>query len=207
VFGKIPGVKEYSRYEAENQLLAGWRAGDREAYRTLVDRYHQKIIRTCKGFVHSDADAEDIAQDVFVEVFRSVGQFRGDSEISTWIYRIAVNRSINFLRSKSRMRVLSFLAGDSRTGEDRVPEKAARRESCPDEELHRTDRTNALNKAVDSLPANQRTAFILSKYEEMSYREISEVMKVSIGSVESLIFRAKQNLQKKLQVFYRKNMR
>lgn len=193
-------------YKDDNQLIEELRAGDREAYRILVDKYHVKVIRTCKGFVHSTADAEDIAQEVFIEVFRSISRFRGESELSTWIYRIAVTRSLNFLRSASRRKVISFFTGQSDMEEPWVPEKQAGPESSPDQIMFRTEQARALEKALSSLPENQRTAFVLNKYDDLSYKEISDIMNVSIGSVESLIFRAKQNLQKKLTDFYKKNI-
>ena len=193
-------------YREDNQLIEGLVSGDREAYRALVDKYQVKVIRTCIGFVHSTADAEDIAQEVFIEVFRSVDRFRGDSELSTWIYRIAVNRSLNFLKSSARRKVVSFLTGQSDEKEPWVPEKQAGQESSPDEAIIRSEQARALEKALSSLPENQRTAFVLNKYDDLPYKEIADVMNISIGSVESLIFRAKQNLQKKLHDFYKKNI-
>ncbi len=195
------------RYNGDKQLLEGLRSGDRDAYRHLVESYHVKVIRTCKGFVHTDADAEDIAQEVFIEVFRSVDRFRGESALSTWIYRIAVNKSLNFLRGSGRRKLFSFLTGfeeNDSSGRTREPVST---DGNPEEELVRNDQARMLQMALASLPSNQRTAFVLNKYEDMPYKEIAEVMDVSIGSVESLIFRAKQNLQKKLLNFYNKNMR
>jgi len=193
-------------YKEDNQLVEGLRAGNREVYRILVEKYHVKVIRTCKGFVHSTADAEDIAQEVFIEVFRSVDRFRGESELSTWIYRIAVNRSLNFLRSSARRKVISFFTGQSDERESWLPEKEAGPESNPDQNMIRSEQARALEKALSLLPENQRTAFVLNKYDDIPYKEIADIMNLSIGSVESLIFRAKQNLQKKLQDFYRKNI-
>jgi RNA polymerase sigma-70 factor (ECF subfamily) len=200
-------LSDKEKYRTDIQLIEGLRSGEREAYRILVDRYHVKVIRTCMGFVHSQSDAEDIAQEVFIEVFRSVGSFRGDSGLSTWIYRIAVNKSLNYLRSSARRRVFSFITGHAGEGKPEVPDIKAGNESNADDSLIRNDQAKALEKALASLPENQRTAFVLNKYEDMAYKEIAAVMDISIGSVESLIFRAKQNLQKKLYVFYQKNMK
>jgi RNA polymerase sigma-70 factor (ECF subfamily) len=183
------------------------KTGNRDAFRILVEKYHVKVIRTCTGFVHSSADAEDIAQEVFIEVFRSVKKFRGDSELSTWVYRIAVNKSLNFLRSSGRRKIFSFFTGDSEKNEQLITNIEAGIENNPDAPINRNDQAMALETALASLPLNQRTAFVLNKYEEMPYKEIAVIMNISIGSVESLLFRAKQNLQKKLFVFYQKNMR
>jgi len=200
-------LSDNDKYNVDSQLLDGLRSGDREAYRLLVDKYHVKVIRTCTGFVHSDADAEDIAQEVFIEVFRSVDRFRGDSSISTWIYRIAVNKSLNFLRSSARKKVFSFLTGHDDSNSVGTIQEPASQEISPEDSLIRSDQARMLEKAMASLPGKQRTAFVLNKYEDMAYKEIAEIMDISLGSVESLIFRAKQNLQKKLYVFYNKNMR
>jgi len=195
------------RYNNDNQFIDDLREGKHDAFKILVDKFQVKVIRTCLGFVHSAADAEDIAQEVFIEVFRSMNKFRGESELSTWIYRIAVNRSINFIRSSARRRVISFLTGMTDEEKPRVPEKESGKESSPDEAMIRADQARALEKALRSLPDNQRTAFVLNKYDDLSYKEIADVMKISMGSVESLIFRAKQNLQKSLRVFYTENLK
>jgi RNA polymerase sigma-70 factor (ECF subfamily) len=195
------------RYKDDIQLLEGLRSGDRDAYKLLVDKYHVKVIRTCTGFVHSAADAEDIAQEVFIEVFRSVDRFRGDASISTWIYRIAVNKSLNFLRSSARRKVFSFITGYDGSDSKGSIQEPASQEDSPDEPLIRSDQARMLDKALAKLPDKQRTAFVLNKYEDLAYKEIAEIMDTSIGSVESLIFRAKQNLQKGLYDFYNKNMR
>ena len=172
----------------------------------LVDKYHVKVIRTCTGFVHSGADAEDIAQEVFIEVFRSVDSFRGESALSTWIYRIAVNKSLNFLRSVARRKVFSFLTGNDDKDSAGITHEPASQENSPEELMIRSDQARTLEKALASLPEKQRTAFVLNKYEDMAYKEIAEIMDISLGSVESLIFRAKQNLQKKLKYFYNKDL-
>jgi RNA polymerase sigma factor (sigma-70 family) len=194
-------------YREESQLIEGLKAGDREAYQILVERFHVRVIRTCTGFVHSSSDAEDVAQEVFIEIFRSIGRFRGESELSTWIYRIAVTKSLNHLRSQSRRKIFSFITGQHDDGFQMLPESQAGPESNADEAMIRSDQSKALEKALASIPENQRTAFVLNKYEDMPYKEIAAVMDITIGSVESLIFRAKGNLQKKLYGFYQKNIR
>lgn len=193
-------------YSNVSELTAAVSSGDQEAFRFLIGKYQDKVIRTSKGFVHSDADAEDIAQEVFIEIYQSISSFRGDSELSTWIYRVTVNKSLNFLKTASRRKIVSFfdLNGSGRQESDKNP--AAPPESSPDDGMVRSDQADAVKKALDSLPANQRTAFVLSKYEDLSYREIAEIMKITIPSVESIIFRAKQNLRKRLYRFYKKNM-
>jgi len=176
--------------------------GDSRTFRELVDKYQLPVRNTCLGIIRNRHDAEDIAQDVFVEVFRSINSFRSDSKLSTWIYRIAVNKSINFVNKKKREKWLSPLE-DLFAGRNER-EFHASPDVLPSSDLEKQQRERNLYKALDSLPENQRIAFTLNKYEELSYQEISEVMNLSLSSVESLIHRAKVNLQKKLWNCYKK---
>lgn len=194
------------KYSKESELIDALRSGDQAAFRYLVEKYQDKVKRTSKGFIHSDYDAEEITQEVFIEVYKSIEKFRKESELSTWIYRIAVNKSLNFLRSATKRRIFSFF-DFSESGVTKLENNTlASSEYNADENMINSEINMAVNKALDSLPDNQRTAFILSKYEDLAYSEIADVMNVSIPSVESLLFRAKQNLQKKLFIFYKKNM-
>jgi len=190
----------------DTELIEGLRAGSQEAFRSLVDTYQQRVIRTCKGFVQSDDDAEDIAQEVFIEIWKSFNKFRGDAELSTWIYRISVNKSLNFIRSAYKRKMLSFFQFPDSTISSFTDDLAVSTDYSPDDDLGRSEQAEAVKKAIDSLPSKQRTAFILSKYDDLSYKEIADVMNSTIPSVESLIFRARQNLQKRLYIFYKKNM-
>lgn len=177
---------------------------DEKTFQELVQSFRKHVFHTCLGFVHDEDDAEDITQEVFIEVFRSVEKFRGDSKLSTWIYRIAVNKSLNYLRKHKKTR--SFISinqlfhlphSNNETFESNEP-------STEDKELEKKELSHVLEKAIHSLPSNQQIAFTLSKYDELPYQEIAEVMNVSLSAVESLIHRAKLNLQKKL-INYRKD--
>ena len=178
---------------SENEILEQLQKGSETAFSELVEKYKRQVINTCYGMVHNTEDAEDIAQDVFIEVFRSIQNFRADSKISTWLYRIAVNRSLNYIRdNKKRKWFQSF--------EDLVKEKNNQLQhqtsENPGVELENLQRANILHDAISSLPENQKTAFTLNKYEDLSYKEIAEIMETSVASVESLIHRAKTGLQK-----------
>lgn len=173
---------------------------NQQAFEELVNRYQSLVVKTCRGFVNSYADAEDLAQEVFIEIFQSLSGFRSESKLSTWIYRIAVNKSLNFVRKQKRgnfmQSIENFFAGKS-NGKNSLDIED---ESTTNPERAVISRENKimLKNAINSLPENQRIAFILSKYQDLSYKEISEVMSVSLPSVESLLFRAKANLQKHL---------
>ncbi|MGM0622209.1 MAG: RNA polymerase sigma factor [Bacteroidota bacterium] len=188
---------------SEAEIIKNLQEGDGKAFRQLVVKYQQLVVNTCFGLVHNTEDAEDIAQDVFIEVFRSVHKFRADSKISTWLYRIAVNRSLNFIRDNKRRKW--FRSVDETNAPDgKDVYKISEETGSPDTDMENSQRTALLHEAIDSLPKNQRVAFTLNKYEDLSYKEISEVMQVSLSSVESLIHRAKKNLQKKLYTCYKK---
>lgn len=172
----------------------------RKAFEELVNKYQPLVAKTCLGFVSSQADAEDLTQDVFIEVFESLDSFRSESKISTWLYRIAVNKSLNYIRKQKREKMFRSIENFFTTkGERSEPlELIDKGGASADRKIEAFENKQMLKNAINSLPDNQRIAFILSKYQDLSYKEIAEVMSVSLSSVESLLFRAKANLQKKL---------
>lgn len=159
------------------------------------------MLNLCYRFVHNREDAEDVTQEVFVQVYCSLENFRGDAKISTWIYRIAVSKSLDFLRRKKRKKrfgIIQRLFDEDATDQE-FPLPVF---DNPHTELEQKDRARILKWAVNSLPENQRIAISLNKYEGFSYQEVAEIMETSLSSVESLLFRAKKNLEKKLQKYY-----
>ena len=189
----------------EKELVENIRNGDASAFRNLVDEYQVKVLNVSYRFVNNREDTEDIAQEVFIEVHRSIEGFRGDSKLSTWIYRITVSKSLDFLRMKSRKKrfgKMKYLNGEEET-EEQIP---ASNTVNPEKELENQDRIRVLMNAIGTLSENQRVAFTLSKIDELSYKEIAEVLGSTISSVESLIHRAKVNLRNKLYNFYKKNI-
>ncbi len=188
----------------ESNLIQGIQQGDRKAFRQLVETYQRMVVNTCFGIVHSKADAEDLAQDVFLEIFRTAENFRGDSKISTWVYRIATNRSLNFVRNKKRKGFFQTLEETFTGGKNQHREISQNRSDQPDHQITDSQRKDLLHRAIDQLPEKQRIAFTLNKYEDLSYQQIAEVMETSLASVESLIHRAKKNLQEQLYECYKK---
>ncbi|MFY9150452.1 MAG: sigma-70 family RNA polymerase sigma factor [Prolixibacteraceae bacterium] len=189
----------------ENQLITGIQQGDQKSFKLLVEKYQRMVVNTCLGIVHNNTDAEDIAQDVFLEVFRTAQNFRGDSKISTWLYRIATNRSLNFIRNNKRKGFFQSIEDAFTGGHHRNKEISENRDDQPDQNITGQQRKDMLYQAIDKLPEKQRVAFTLNKYEELPYQQIAEVMEVSLASVESLIHRAKKNLQEQLYDCYKKN--
>jgi RNA polymerase sigma-70 factor, ECF subfamily len=184
----------------DNDFIDQLKNRDEKAFKQLVDGYQKLVFITCMGIEHSDNDADDVAQEVFIEAFNSIDKFRADSKISTWLYRIAINKSLNFVRDNKRNRLLQSI------GLKNTPDIADEENNAdhPFEAIQQKQQKKIMDAAIDSLPETQRTAFILNKFDDLSYKEISEVMDISLSSVESLIFRAKQNLQKKLLHCYKK---
>lgn len=180
----------------EAELLDGLKQNDQQAFRMLLNQYRDKIFRVCYGLLNNVEDAEEIAQDVFVEVYRSVHQFKGQSALSTWLYRIAVNKSLNLIKknkTKTWLVLMDTLFPQSRN-EPAAPERS---DPGPQRILERKESEKHIQDILNRLPENQRIAFTLHKYEDLPHKEIAEIMALSLASVESLIFRAKDTLRKK----------
>lgn len=188
----------------DNGIIEKLKQGNDSAFKELVETYRNMVVNTCFGLLHNTEDAEDVAQDVFIEVFRSVASFRADSKISTWLYRIAVNRSLNFIRDNKKRKWFQSFDDLMESKKEALNQLNYQSSDDPESEMENSQRALLLHEAIDSLPENQRVAFTLNKYEDLAYKEISEVMNLSVSSVESLIHRAKKNLQKKLYKCYQK---
>lgn len=181
----------------DQELIQGLRNGDETAFKYLVDTYQDRIFNTAIGIVQNAADAEDVAQEVFIQVYRSIHHFKGESKLSTWLYRIATTRALDLLRSrksKKRFGFMQRLFGDNNEPLYELPDF-----NHPGIALEKKEDAARLFKAIRQLPDNQKTAFTLHKLEDLSYKEVSEVMKTSVAAVESLMHRAKLNLRKILE--------
>ena len=171
---------------------------DPNAFRAFINEHRDRVYNVVLNKVQQAEDAEEITQDVFVDVFRKPESFRGESAVSTWLYRIAVNKSIDHLRKKQSRSKWSITRLFS-SGDDMNEPKDL---SHPGVLSENREKTTLLFKAMKKLPDKQHTAWVLSEMENLSYKEISEVMNVSVSSVESLLFRARQNLKKILSGMY-----
>lgn len=187
----------------ENELIIKLKEKDDEAFRYLVNTYQKFVLNICFKFVNNKEIAEDLTQDVFIEIHKSINVFRMDSKLSTWIYRISVSKSLDYLKSQRRKKRFARLT--SLFGESNLSERIFSPENQnPGKIIENEDRVKILQMALDKIPENQRTAFILSKSDGMSYNEIADIMDLSLSAVESLLFRAKSNLKKKLYNYYEK---
>ena len=175
--------------------------GDEAAFKTIVETWQDMVFNTALGIVQNTEDAEDILQEVFVQVFNSVSSFKGDSKFSTWLYRITVTKSLDHERRKKRKKRFAFVK--SIFGEESQVVVNPPDFNHPGVTMDQKENAAALFGAIDKLPENQRIAFILHKVEGLSYQEVSEVMKTTVSSVESLMHRAKNNLKKSLEDYYK----
>lgn len=186
----------------ENEFVAQLKSKSNQAFGILLDEFQQKVFSTCISFVPNKEDAEDIAQDVFVEVFNSINKFKGDSKLSTWVYRITTNKCLEFIRKRNTKKRFAFL--QSLTGESFTIDKSNyfTEMNHPGIILENKEKSKTLFYAINQLPDTQKVVFTLHKVDGKSYQEISEITEKSISSVESLMFRAKKNLQKLLMNYY-----
>jgi RNA polymerase sigma factor (sigma-70 family) len=180
----------------EQELLFGLRHGEESAFKELVTLFQNRVFNTALSLLQHHTEAEDIAQEVFIQVFRSVQNFKGESLLSTWIYRITVTKSLDHLRSKKRKKRFGFL--NKLFGDNNLPMYEPADFNHPGVLHENKEDAAILFKIINQLPEKQRTAFILNKVEDLSYREIAAILNTSESAVDSLLQRAKQNLRKKL---------
>lgn len=177
------------------KLIRKVAVGDQEAFCELVKTYRNLVLNICYSFLNDREQAEEAAQDVFLQVYKQAGKFRGKSKLSTWIYRIAVNCAVStrrrYRRDKTREIIQKKVTEGSLILE--IPQIEAPDSRMENEEIRKTVR-----KALDSLPEKQRTVIILHKMEGMTSQEIAHILGISQTSVEARIHRAKLNLKKKL---------
>jgi RNA polymerase sigma-70 factor (ECF subfamily) len=181
----------------EQELIQKIKEKDEAAFKYLVDTYQDKVYNTALGIVQNAEDAEDVAQEVFIQVYRSINSFKGEAKLSTWLYRIATTRALDLLRnrkSKKRAGIIQRLFGDGNEPIFEIPDF-----HHPGVALDRKENATKLFLAISQLPENQKVAFTLHKLEDLSYQEVSEIMSTSVPAVESLLHRAKQNLKKFLE--------
>ncbi|EOR93397.1 sigma-24 (FecI-like) [Arcticibacter svalbardensis MN12-7] len=187
-------------------LIRRIRDGNVNCYEELVNKYQQMIFRVCIGFVHQKDDADDLSQDIFIKVFLALPKFNGKAGFSTWLYRIAINACLNFKRKNCKAIFLVHY-GELEEISVQTDRLFNEQDAGADQLLIEKENAEYVHQAIRGLPEKQRVAFVLCKYEDLSQKEIAEIMKLSIGAVEQLLQRAKANLQKQLLVYYKTNYR
>ncbi|MGV6831576.1 MAG: RNA polymerase sigma factor [bacterium] len=189
----------------EERFIALLKNQDQKAFGKLVDDYEKLIFNRCLSFVPNTEDAADITQEVFVEIYKSINSFKGNAKLTTWIYRISTTKCLEFIRKRNTKKRFAFLKSIS--GEyDAIDAKSYfTKIDHPGVLLEQKELTETLFLAIDKLPDSQKVVFTLNKIDGLSYQEVSEITKKSVSSVESILFRAKKNLQKILENYYKTN--
>ena len=182
--------------DPDAQLMLQVRNGNQAAFKTLVEKYQGPITNLIYHMMLNHAEAEELAQEVFLKVYQAAARYRSDAKFSTWLYRIATNLSLNELKSRRGRKTVSLeeslldRAASGLTAANRIPDPAS--------QLERRELAKALERALQALPERQRVAVILQRFEGFSYREVADSMGCSVEAVEALLSRAKISLKESL---------
>jgi RNA polymerase sigma factor, sigma-70 family len=163
------------------ELIQECKNGNDKAFNILVLRYQEKIYWVVRRLLPDHDEADDVVQDVFVKVYRSLNSFKGDSSFYTWLYRIAMNLSLNEIRRKKTRKTFAF--------DDTIVQHESN-EILPLEQMEREERTQLIKEAIERLPEKQKKVFVLRYYEELPYEEISKILKTSVGGLKANYFHA-----------------
>lgn len=183
---------------ADAELVAQLQQGSEAAFRTLVERYQNRIYRTVLALLQSPEEAEDVVQEVFVEVYQTINRFRGEAALSTWLYRLATSRALKHqqrARAQKRFAYFTSLLGfDNRVLHEPIDE------AHPQAQLEGQQQLALLLAHIARLPDQQQVAFTLRHEQELSYEEIAAVLNTTVPAVESLLFRARKTLRHNLSL-------
>jgi RNA polymerase sigma-70 factor, ECF subfamily len=180
------------------QLMLDVKAGDDASFDLLLQKYRSPLVNFLGRMVQDRATAEDLAQEVFLRVYRARKQYAPSAKFTTWLFRIATNLALNSLRDNRRQRMEVSIDAPASDDEDALPRELPAREMRIDEHMIERDRTEFIRRAVASLPEKQRAAVLLHKYEEMDYADIAKVLECSESALKSLLFRAYESLRVQL---------
>lgn len=184
--------------EVDQQLVERAQRGDKHAFELLVLKYQRKLARLLSRFVRDPAEVEDVAQEAFIKAYRALPTFRGDSAFYTWLYRIAINTAKNYLVALGR-RAPTSTGFDNEDAENFEDAEQLRDNATPESELLGKQIGETVNRAMDALPEDLRTAITLREIEGLSYEEIASAMSCPIGTVRSRIFRAREAIAAELR--------
>jgi len=186
---------------SDAEIMLRVREGDDSAFDLLVHKYHKPIIHFMFRMVHNQAVAEELAQEVFLRVYRSRQTYRAEARFTTWLYRIATNLGVNHARDTKHERMAQNVYLDQPDPETGTTPDVADPKATVEQELVRDERMKAIRQHVMALPERQRTAVLMHKYQGLDYKQIGEVLKLSESATKSLLFRAYQTLRERLKDF------
>jgi RNA polymerase sigma factor (sigma-70 family) len=181
-------------WKEEEAFINDLKSGNDKAYHTLITVYSKRVYNLCLQFVSSPQDAEDTTQEVFTTIYLSMVSFRMESSLSTWIYRITVNKCRELNRKKSRKKRFGIMRSWDETPENYLESS----NQNPEKTLLNSELAETIQNAIEGLPENQRIAYTLSKLEGIKNDAIAEIMELSVSAVESLLFRAKKSVTEQL---------
>ncbi|MBK1780995.1 RNA polymerase sigma factor RpoE [Advenella sp. WQ 585] len=187
-----------SERDVDAELVARVQKGDKRAFDLLVLKYQRKIMRLLSRMLNNHAEVEDIAQETFIKAYRALPQFRGDSAFYTWLYRIAINTARNWLSSNQRKMLVSDTF-ETKDGETFSQSDNLIDIDTPESRMVSREIGQTVNKAIEDLPEDLRTAIVLREIEGLSYEEIAQTMECPIGTVRSRIFRAREAIAARLK--------
>lgn len=186
---------------SDAEIMLRVREGDDSAFDLLVHKYHKPIVHFMFRMVHNQAVAEELAQEVFLRVYRSRQTYRAEARFTTWLYRIATNLGVNHARDTKHERAAQNVYLDQPDPETGTTPDVADTTATIEQELVRDERMRAIRQHVMALPERQRTAVLMHKYQGLDYKQIGEVLKLSESATKSLLFRAYQTLRERLKDF------
>jgi RNA polymerase sigma-70 factor (ECF subfamily) len=187
--------------EEDFELLAKFKKGDQQAFELLVRKYKTTVFNTIYSIMGNAQEADDIAQEVFLKVYTKADSFKGESSFSTWLYRVTVNRCIDELRRRKN-KIISYETEFNQEEKLKLKDVLASRENDITEKLRQKELQDIIQKAMNSLPEKYRIILTLKEIEGLSYKEISQIMKISLAKVKIWLFRARQKLKGKLAFLY-----
>ena len=182
-------------------LIEQLKQGNEAAFKTIVETWQDMVYNTALGIIQNAEDAEDISQEVFVQVYESIHTFKGEAKFSTWLYKITVTKTMDHIRRKKRKKRFAFIQSLFGANDEIAHDPPDFHH--PGVVLDKKETAAELFKAIEQLPENQKIAFTLNKLEGLNYQEVSEIMNTTVPSIESLLHRAKNNLKKLLEIYYR----
>lgn len=177
--------------------------GDTAAFTELVEKYNQPVMNLAYRTVHDPTEAEDLAQNVFVQVFKSASRYKSTAKFSTWLFTIARNLCLNEIRRRSRHPAESIDAPHPEQEDQPLQQIEDRKTASPPESLLQRELAQKIERALADLPENQRSAILLCRQEELSYEEIAEVLGCSVSATKSLIHRGRETLKERLKAYLR----
>jgi len=184
----------------DEKLIEGLNQSNEEAFSLLMEKYRARVVNTCFGFVRHEQDAEDVAQEVFLEVFRSISKFDGKVVLWIWLYRLSMQKCIDFIRTKTRKKRFAVIRSLFYNDGSPIPLETENKSS---DKIEQEELSEILKKVISKLPQRQQKAFVLSRNEGLSHGEIGKVLNISESAVESLISRANKRLRKLLYDYYK----